>query len=428
MDKKDLRWFFWIGVVFPLTFFMSMDRINIAVTAPIIARIYHLTLLQEVVILTSFWIFYAGMQIPGGLLAERIGARKGLGYASAWWSVFTILTPFGGFYYGFVAIRSLLGIGQAVDWPSSVYAINRWFKREEHSQANSILLGGLYLGSVIGAIVTGYISSTIGWQWAFFIFGILGFATSFLWWHYFRDHPKDSKLIPEELRKQLEESHSLNSKTQYKQWKVFFKSYQFWAIGVQYLFLIMIQAFYTTLLPTYLFTYRHVKIATVGELTALPWLALFIMVFIIGYLQRYTLRKTKSVYKSRVPYAVVGFMVAILFLYLAMAQANVYYAVGLMMFSMAGIGMVQVSIWSACQDLGGDYTASVTGWVNMWGNSASAFGPLFTAFLVLFGHSFTSAVTIVGLFGIVGIALWLIVNPQKPLIAETSNETKTGVV
>jgi ACS family glucarate transporter-like MFS transporter len=423
---RDLRWLFWLGVVFPLTFFMSMDRVNIAVTAPIIAQIHHFTLLQETVILTSFSIFYAAMQIPGGLFAERVGARKGLGAASAWWSLFTILTPFGGIYYGFVAIRSLLGVGQAADWPASVYAINTWFKKEEQSQANSILLGGLYFGTVVGAIITGYISATIGWPWAFYIFGLLGFATSWLWWYYFRDHPRDSRLIPDDLKNQLEEQHSSNSKTQYKQWKTFLRSYQFWAIGVEYLFLIMIQAFYTTLLPTYLYTYRHVKIATVGELTSLPWLSLFIMVFIVGYLQRYTLRKTNSVYKSRVPYAVGGFVVAILFLYLAMQQINVYYAIGLMMVSMAGIGMVQVSIWSACQDLGREFTASVTGWVNMWGNSAGALGPLFTAFLVGFGHSFTSAVTIVGLSGIAGIVLWLFVNPQKPLIKETSTEAMGG--
>jgi len=88
--------------------------------------------------------------------------------------------------------------------------------------------------------------------------------------------------------------------------------------------------------------------------------------------------------------------------------------------------MVQVSIWSACQDLGREFTASVTGWVNMWGNSAGALGPLFTAFLVGLGHSFTSAVTIVGLSGIAGIVLWLFVNPQKPLIKETSTEAMGG--
>ena len=32
---------------------------------------------------------------------------------------------------------------------------------------------------------------------------------------------------------------------------------QFWAVGVQYFFLVMIQSFYSTWLPTYLVTERH---------------------------------------------------------------------------------------------------------------------------------------------------------------------------
>ncbi len=252
-------------------------------------------------------------------------------------------------------------------------------------------------------------------------FGLLGFVTSWLWWTYYRDRPQDSNLVSEDIKRELSgNGQAVGVKTQYKQWGAFLRSYQFWAIGVEYLFLIMIQAFYTTLLPTYLYTYRHVKIASVGELTSLPWLALFIMVFVVGYLQRYTLRRTGSVYMARVPYALTGFIVAIAFLYLAMLQANVYFAVDLMMVSMAGIGMVQVSIWSACQDLGREFTASVTGWVNMWGNSAGALCPLFTAFLVGYGHSFTSAVTIVGLSCIAGIVLWLLVNPHKPLIPDAT--------
>lgn len=414
---RNYTWFLWIGVVFPLTFFMAMDRVNIAVTAGIIQKTYHFSLLEITVILTSFTIFYAFLQVPMALLVEKIGPRKGLGFASAWWSLFTILTPFGGFFYGFVAIRSLLGVGQAADWPASVTAINTYFKKEQRSQGNSILLGGLYLGSVIGAIITGYISSTIGWQWSFYIFGLLGFATSFLWWKFFRDSPKDNKYLSEDERNiLLTQKDAAVERTRGAQWRQFFKSLRFWGFGVQYLLLIMVQSFYVTLLPIYLYTYRHIQIATVGKLTSLPFAALFVTVFVIGYLQKRTLLKTKSVYRARVPYAVAGFATAAIFLYLAMSMSNVYYAVYLMMISMVGVGLVQVTIWSACQDLGQRHTSPVSGWVNMWGNAGAAFGPLFTAVLVTLGKSFTTAVAAVGLSALGGIVIWLFLKPQIPLV------------
>jgi ACS family glucarate transporter-like MFS transporter len=422
---RNYTWYLWIGVVFPLTFFMAMDRVNMAVAAGIIQKTYHFSLLEITVILTSFTIFYAFLQVPMAMLVERWGPRKGLGFASAWWSIFTILTPFGGFYYGFVAIRSLLGVGQAADWPASVTAINTYFKKEQRSQGNSILLGGLYLGSVIGAVITGYISSTIGWQWSFYIFGLLGLVTSLLWWKFFRDNPKSNKYLSEEDRNiLLAQKDSTAEKTHAVQWKHFFKSLRFWGFGVQYLLLIMVQSFYTTLLPIYLYTYRHISIATVGKLTALPFAALFVAVFVIGYLQKRTLVKTKSVYRARVPYAVAGFAIAAAFLYLAMSVSNVYYAVYLMMISMVGVGLVQVTIWSASQDLGQKHTAPVSGWVNMWGNAGAAFGPLFTAVLVTLGKSFTTAVAAVGLSALGGIVIWLFLKPQVPLVPlEEQNAT-----
>ena len=39
---------------------------------------------------------------------------------------------------------------------------------------------------------------------------------------------------------------------------------QFWAIGVQYFFLVMIQSFYTTWLPTYLVSARHLSMKAMG--------------------------------------------------------------------------------------------------------------------------------------------------------------------
>lgn len=415
---KNFRWLLWVLVVFPLTFFMSMDRVNMAVAAPIIRQIYHLSLFQEIMILTIFWLIYALMQVPAGLFVERIGARRGLSLASAWWSLFTVLTPFGGFYYGFLLIRGLLGLGQAVDWPSSVYAINIWFKKEEKSLANSVLLGGLYLGAAIGSTLAGLIIAALGWPWAFWIFGLLGFSTSLAWWALYSDDPRKSKYVEPEEKKVYgtELETNLSARTQLQQWKVFIKQSRFWGFGIQYFLLILVQSFYTSLLPTYLFTFKHVNIKTTGLLSSLPWFSLLITVFIIGWLEGITLRKSNSVKYARVPYAISGFIISALFLYLSMLQYNAYIAVYLMMVSMVGVGMVQVSIWSTCQDLGKEYTAAVTGWVNMWGNLSSALGPIFTGILTLLGSSFTTAVSALGLASLLGAIIWIFVKPEKPLV------------
>ena len=106
----------------------------------------------------------------------------------------------------------------------------------------------------------------------------------------------------------------------------FLRSTQFWAIGLKYGFLILIQGFFVTWLPTYLVQARHFSLTEMGFGASLPWVAMFVMVFTTG-----------------------------------------------------AVGVVQVQIWSACQDLAGRYTATVSGWTNFWGNLTAAFGPIFTA-------------------------------------------------
>jgi MFS transporter, ACS family, glucarate transporter len=127
--------------------------------------------------------------VPGGLIAERIGSRLALTLAEVWWSIMTVLTAFCSNLASFVAVRALLEIGQAADWPASVHSINWWFPRTERARANSILLGGLYLEPIFGTPLTVALIAALGWQWSFYIYGPLGLVMGLLWYAFFRDRP-----------------------------------------------------------------------------------------------------------------------------------------------------------------------------------------------------------------------------------------------
>ena len=416
-----VRWIVMALVLFPLTFVMSLDRTNIVVSAPVIQKQFHFTLVEMSLILTSFAWTYAFLQVPGGLLAERFGARKMLTYANGWWSIFTILTPFGFSVASFVAIRGLLGVGQAADWPSSVLAIRRWFPDAERAKANSILLGGLYLGPIVGAPLTVFIVLTLGWQWAFFIYGIVGVGTAALWWLFFRDRPSQmrqmSKAEVDFIETNTPDKESTESGP--RAWRRFVSSPQFWAIGVQYFLLILIQSFFTTWLPIYLISARHFSLAGMGFAASLPWVALFVMVFVTGRLQDRTLRRTRSKWAARVPFAITGFVVAAAFLIVASRVVNPALMIVCLMVSLGAVGLTQVSIWSAVQDLAPTFTGSVTGWTNFFGNFAGALGPVFTAVLVGLSGSWATALLVMALAGALGAILWLFVHPERPLTGPT---------
>ena len=408
-------WMVWL-LIGPITFVMSLDRTAIVVAAPVIQKEYGFSLVQMSVILTSFSWTYAFLQVPAGWLAERIGPRRALYWANLLWSLLTAATPFGFNLPSFVAIRAALGVGQSADWPSSVLALRRWFPRKERAKGNSVLLGGLYLGPIIAAPITTAVMVTFGWRFVFYAFGAIGILLGLAWWLVFRDdpatHPRVSK---QEAALILAEREPEPPSTPPGALPVLFRAGQFWAIGVQYFFLILIQSFYTTWLPTYLVQARHFSLKSMGIFAALPWVALFCMVFIAGQLADRRLRATGSVWHARVPAAISGFIISAAALILAAETPDIPLMMVLLCLSLGAIGLTQVSIWSACQDLGGAATGVVTGWANFLGNSSAFVGPVITAYLVHWTGGWSGALLGIALAGLCGAALWLFVHPERPL-------------
>ncbi len=411
-----LRWWIAIGLIGPITFVMSLDRTAIVVAAPTIQKEYGFSLVEMSFILTSFSWTYAFLQVPSGWLAEKFGPRRGLFWANFLWSILTAATPLGFSVPSFIAIRALLGAGQSADWPASILALKRWFPRSERSQANSVLLGGLYLGPIAAGPVTAWVISSYGWRVGFFAFGALGIVLGLAWYAFFRDDPaKHPAMTPGEARLIAAGQENLPERGAQGAFLRCLGSVQFWAIGAQYFCLVMIQSFYTTWLPTYLMRERNFSLKAMGFGASLPWVALFVMVFVTGQLSDRILKRTGSIWMSRVPVAMTGFVVSALAMILASRASNTVVMMALLCVSLGAVGLTQVSIWSSTQDLGGASTGIVSGWTNCWGNAAGFVGPVVMAAIVQWRGSWSDALLIAALCGLVGAVLWLLVHPERGL-------------
>jgi MFS transporter, ACS family, glucarate transporter len=413
-----LRWSLMVFLIAPITFVMSLDRTAIAVAAPTIQHEYGFSLFEMSMILTSFSVTYSLLQVPGGWLAERFGPRRTLFWANTLWSVLTAATPLGFNLFSFVGLRALLGVGQAADWPSSIVSIRRWFPLRERGKGNSILLGGLYLGPIAAAPITTWVILHFGWRWAFYAFGLLGIVLGIAWWIFFRDHPEEHPSItPAELAIIGAEGEKIAPVIPPGAFWRCLAETQFWAIGVQYFFLVLIQSFYGTWLPTYLVTERKVSMAAMGIYASLPFIAMFCSVFATGALADVILRRTGSVWAARVPTAIGGFVVSAGALMLAAHAPGIPLMLVLLCVSLGAVGVTQVSIWPATQELGRSATGLVSGWTNFWGNAAGVAGPMLTQALVTWTGGWSGAMVGIAIAGAAGAVLWLFVHPQLPLVA-----------
>lgn len=145
---------------------------------------------------------------------------------------------------------------------------------------------GNYVGIVISLPVSGLLAKHVGWESIFYVFGSIGCVWTVAWLILVKKSPKDDPFITVEERKYIEKS--LAGQTQAKQvkipWKAIWTSSAVWAI-------ICAQfsegwGFFTlqAQLPQFLKDSFGFDIAKSGILSAIPYIAMSMMLQVAGYL------------------------------------------------------------------------------------------------------------------------------------------------
>src|SRR5579859_5957013 len=108
-----MRWKhrYWIlAILFLASALCYLDRMAMASAIPFIAKDFHLSQTAMGAVLSAFFIGYAAMQIPGGMLADRFGPRPVLTAGIAWWSIMTAATGLATGLSGLLALRLFFGL------------------------------------------------------------------------------------------------------------------------------------------------------------------------------------------------------------------------------------------------------------------------------------------------------------------------------
>ena len=174
-----------------------IDRVNISVAIIPMQEQFEWSESQVGWIFSSFYLGYMLTMALGGYLSDKFGGKRVLGWGVVAWSIFTILTPIAahnGFFTLFF-IRILMGVGEGVTFPAwhSLYA--RWIPFNERTRAIAFTNSGISLGTIIGFIGTQMIIIAMGWEWAFYIFGIAGLVWFVFWHENVTSYPSDHKRI-----------------------------------------------------------------------------------------------------------------------------------------------------------------------------------------------------------------------------------------
>ena len=269
---NKVRW--WICFFLFLTWLVSyIDRSLMPMALPLIGQEFHLSPTVMGAVISAFFLGYAAMQIPGGMLADRIGPRNSITLGVAFWSGFSFLTGAAGSLTSLMAVRICFGLGEGLHPAAAFKALSAWFPPGERSRANGLVMSSNALGPMIAPILFASLMNAYGWRKAFYIVSVPGFLIALGAYLLLRDRPSQHPRVSAEELAEIGNDEASQRKIPFSEllrypvlWQLFF-AYMMWDItwwGFQ------------AWLPSYLFKVRGFSLSNTGLVTALPYAAGFI--------------------------------------------------------------------------------------------------------------------------------------------------------
>jgi sugar phosphate permease len=449
LGRSSGRWYilFLISLMYLITY---LDRVNISTVAPVLSKEFGFDTITMGFVLGAFNWSYALFQVPGGWLGDRFGPRLILTVIVVYWSLMTALTAlatsdwsvstvqslFGNGLTGTVAIawsfaiiRFLFGIGEAGAFPVATRGMQLWFPREERGFVQGITHSASRLGAAIAPPIVVLIMTKLGWQWVFYLCAGIGIVWAILWALTYRNMPEDHPLVNQA---ELAHIRGTDGKGTINQanierkatvpWGVLLRSPNMWAIMCAYFTYVYCLWIFLAWLPKYLVDARGFTLIKVGIFASLPLFAGVIGDTVGGMASDWLLKKTGSAKIARRSVAITGMLGCVAFMIPAAMTEDAYIAVYCLTASMFFLECTIGPSWAVPMDVGGKYSGTVSGIMNMAGNIGGALSPIAFGFLAYYASwqapFFVSAALLVLGAGV--WAFWL--DPGMSVLEEAAAE------
>lgn len=136
-----------------------------------------------------FWT-YAFMQIPSGILSDRLGPRKASSVFLAIAAIGSFITMFGESFLALAVGKVLIAAGMAVVYIPLMKIVSVWFEKRDFPQLNGIVIAVGNVGALAASAPLVYLAEAVGWRDVFLILGAITVALSLLCFAFVRDHPR----------------------------------------------------------------------------------------------------------------------------------------------------------------------------------------------------------------------------------------------
>jgi len=418
---SHVRWFlvFWLFILSAVSY---LDRVNISIAGGSIAEAYRLSDVELGKVFSAMLVGYALFQTVGGRLADRFGPRRVLAGGVMWWGIFTSLTAMvpakiAGALFVFVAVRFLLGAGEAVIYPSANQFIARWIPTSERGIANGWIFAGVGAGAGLTPLLITQIMIRYGWRSSFWVCSIIGFAAGAVWFRSARDTPVEHAGVSASeltlIRSGLTQAEPENAPKALVSWARVVQSKEVWAVTLSYFCYGYVAWIFFSWFYRYLAKVRGLDLKASAFYTMLPFLAMLVCCLLGGVIND-RLTKWQGLRVGRCGLAAVAIAVAGIFIAVGSQVQSARVASVVLAGGAGALYLSQSSFWSVTVDIAGASSGSVSGFMNMGNQIGAALTASLTPWIAArFG--WTTSFLVAAALCLVGAVSWLVVDPSRQL-------------
>jgi ACS family D-galactonate transporter-like MFS transporter len=405
-----------LALIFVSVVINYMDRSNLSVAATSITNELQLTSVQLGLLFSAFGWTYTALQIPGGILVDRISPRVLYALSLITWSLSTLLLGVVKNFSALLGLRFAVGVFEAPAYPINNRIVTSWFPAHERASAIAVYTSGQFLGLAFITPALTAVQYYLGWRGLFIVTGFVGIIWGLIWYWLYRDPTLHRKVNPSELD-YIEKGGGLittgstktntPAKFQWQHLREVFSYRKLWGIYIGQFAVNSTLWFFLTWFPIYLVKYRGINVLSSGFLAAVPFLAAFAGLITSGFLSDFLLRKKLSPDIARKAPVIFGLLLSA-----SIIGANYVSSPALIIFFMAlaffGNGFATIT-WVLVSSLAPTHLIGLTGGVfNFIGQLASVIVPIAIGYLARNG-SFEPALLLIGFITLMGACSYIFI-------------------
>ncbi|CAG5012930.1 Hexuronate transporter [Dyadobacter sp. CECT 9275] len=410
---KNYRWFI-VTMLLIATTINYIDRQVIGLLKPVLEKEFDWTETDFARIVMAFSAAYATGLLLMGRLIDRVGTKWGYAIAVIIWSLAGMMHAVVRSVSGFAAVRMILGIGEAGNFPAAMKAVSEWFPKKEKGLATGILNAGSSVGVVAALLIVPWILSSYGWQEVFWITGFFGFIWLIVWWLVYELPAKHSRVTADELAMIHEGQDLAKQPAPAIKWGALFRMPQTWAVVTGKFLIDPIYWFFLFWLPSYFASTFGLDL----KKPSLPLMVIYAATTIGsvggGYFSSWLIKKGWSVLKARKS-ALLIFALLEFSIILVQFMTNVWFAVALLSLAVALHQAWATNVFTLASDLfPKESVSSVVGIAGMAGAAGGILFPMLIGSILdqykAVGNLRGGYDVIFTLCGFIYSAAWLIMN------------------